>query len=312
MTGTSLALDARRKTELCFVSHGHSDHIARHERVIATAATLRFMERRLGRLNEPLAVPYHAPLSVGELKVELFPAGHILGSAQIRVTRQDGLRVVYTGDLNLAPSLTAEPAQVAECDVLVLESTFGHPRYVFPPKQEVLQGIENWVREQLALGRSPILLAYPLGKGQEAVKHLGDSGFPVVVHPSVYEMVELYRDLGVSLRCRRFDGRLKEGEVGVFPAHSGRAAMAGVNRPARAVLTGWALDSGAARRFGADQAFPLSDHADFPSLVGYAKATRATEVVTHHGFADELARALRAGGVFARVAGQAVQLGLPL
>ncbi len=134
LTGTSLWLDAHRKSELSFVSHAHSDHIARHERVIATSPTMRLMSHRLGPMAAALPVPYNRPFDLVPLRIELLPAGHILGSAQIRVTRMDGRRIVYTGDLNLAPSLTAEAAQVAECDILIIESTFGHPKYCFPPK----------------------------------------------------------------------------------------------------------------------------------------------------------------------------------
>src|SRR5687767_5453138 len=120
LRGTPLWLDARKRTELSFVSHAHSDHIARHHRVIATAPTLRMMTHRLGQLPAALPVPYGRPFELGGLYVELLPAGHMLGSAQIRVILPDGSRVVYTGDLNLAPSLTAEAAEVAECDALVI------------------------------------------------------------------------------------------------------------------------------------------------------------------------------------------------
>ena len=166
LTGTPLWLDARRKSELSFVSHAHSDHIARHVRTIATSATLKFMTHRLGTLPSALPVPYGRGFDLGPLYLELLPAGHILGSAQLRVTRDDGVRVVYTGDLNTVPSLTAEPVQVAECDTLIIESTFGHPRYTFPPKERVLADIEAWCRDKLERGVAPILLGYPLGKSQ--------------------------------------------------------------------------------------------------------------------------------------------------
>src|SRR5690349_13978303 len=96
LTGTPLSLDAKRKSPLSFVSHGHSDHIARHERTIATAATLRFMAHRLGPLQAALPAPFGRPFELGSLTLELLPAGHILGSAQIRVIREDGKRIVYT------------------------------------------------------------------------------------------------------------------------------------------------------------------------------------------------------------------------
>ncbi len=315
LTGTALWLDAHRKSELSFVSHAHSDHIAKHDRVIATSATLRLMAHRLGKLHAPLPAPYNRPFELGPLVLELLPAGHILGSAQLRVTREDGVRVVYSGDVNFVPSLTAEPAQVAECDVLVLESTFGHPRYVFPPKAKVLEEVEAWARAKLAQGVTPVLLGYPLGKSQEAIRYLTERGLPICAHRQIYEIVEIYQELGIPLsNVRRYAGRIHDGEVGFFPPHVSRGS--GISKLARketAVLTGWAVEGPlAARRYGADCAFPLSDHADFPALIDYAKRTGAAEVVTHHGFAEVLAKALRAEGIEARAVGKPHQLSLKL
>jgi putative mRNA 3-end processing factor len=313
LTGTPLSLDAKRKSALCFVSHGHSDHIARHERTIATEATLRFMCHRLGPVRASQAVPYQKPFELGSLVLELLPAGHILGSAQLRATRPDGRRIVYTGDLNVVPSLTAEATVVAECDTLVIEATFGHPRYRFPPREEVLGEVEAWVRRQLERGAVPVLLGYPLGKSQEAMKFLSGRGFPLVAHASIHEMAQLYAELGVPIEnLRLYDGKVEPGEVLFFPPHQARGgALAPLWPRATAVLTGWALDRWAARRYGADVAFPVSDHADFPSLVAYAKATGAREVITCHGFAEELAQALRDDGIDARpLGGKPQQLAL--
>ena len=312
LSGTVLALDARRKGELSFVSHAHADHIARHDRVIATAPTLRLMAHRLGALEGPLSAPYNRPFALGPLTLELLPAGHILGSAQLRVTRPDGRRIVYTGDLNLTPAFTAEPAQVASCDTLVIESTFGHPRYAFPDRAQVLGAVDAWVRATLERGATPVLLGYALGKAQEVICSLTRAGHAVVAHSSICDISALYREFGVEVGpVRRFDNTWKPGEVAVFPPHAWRFQR--LNRPwprETAVLTGWAVDAGTARRYGADVAFPVSDHADCAALVEYARATGATEVVTHHGFARELAQALSAVGLDARVLGKPKQLSL--
>ena len=312
LTGTALSLDARRKCELSFISHAHSDHIARHERVIATSPTLRLMTHRLGHLPAALPVPYNRPFVLGPLEVELLPAGHILGSAQIRVTRPDARRIAYTGDLNLAPSLTAEPAQVARCDTLIVEATFGHPRYIFPPKASVLGQLEGWIRRTLEAGATPVLLGYSLGKAQEVIKFLRERGFALCAHASICDIAELYREFGVPLDgIRRFNGSIKPGEVLVFPPQLARSpALRRVWPRALAILTGWALDPARARWHGADAAFPLSDHADFEGLVRYVKATGAREVITHQGYADELAKALRQEGIEARAIGKPLQLRL--
>jgi putative mRNA 3-end processing factor len=220
--------------------------------------------------------------------------------------------VTYTGDLNLEASSTAEAAQVAECDTLVLESTFGHPRYRFPPKAEVLEAIEAFARTTLERGATPVLLGYSLGKSQEVIRALTSRGHSVVAHASVCAVAEVYRSLGVEVGAvRRFDGTWLPDEVGVFPPHVWKFERILRPWPRRtAILTGWAVDGGTARRYGADEAFPLSDHADFEGLLSYARSTGASEVLTHHGFAEELARALRDRGIDARPLGTVRQLDL--
>lgn len=310
LSGSSLSFDARRKSELSFVSHAHTDHIARHERVIATKPTLRFMEHRLGPLQSALAVPYHRPFELGRLNVELLPAGHVFGSAQIRVTREDGHRVVYTGDISLEPAMTAETAQILECDTLVIESTFGQPRFKFPSREQVFTEVADWAKRQLTRGVRPILYAYSLGKGQETIKQLTARGLKLVAHPSLHDIAMLYTELGMPIEVRRFDGTFEPDEVGIFPPFGRSPALKKLAPRATAVLTGWAVESWAASRYGADVAFPVSDHADFASLVRIAKGSRAREVITHHGFSKELAGELRKVGIFARAVTQAVQMDL--
>ncbi len=300
--GTGLHLDARRKSALSFVSHAHGDHIARHQSVIATAETLALLEHRLGRVPEARPLAYRAPIEVEGLGVELFPAGHVLGSAQIRITRPDRRRVVYTGDLNVRPSATAAATEVASCDVLVIEATFGHPRYRFPPRDAIVAGLMAFIERSLGEGRTPILFGYALGKAQEAARLVGDAGYPVAAHATVWSLCRVYERCGVSFpNLRRYDGRAGKGEVLVFPPNLARSATVSRVTPRRtAILSGWALDGNARYRYGTDEAIPLSDHADFDGLVEYALATGARRVFTHHGFDQDLALALRNRGVDAQ------------
>jgi len=301
VVGSSLHLDARRRVECAFVSHAHGDHIGRHDRTIATAATLALMRHRLGepkrRKTEALPAEFRAPFGLGELTLELFPAGHVLGSAQLRVMK-NGIALGYSGDLCTEPTHAAEPAEVMACDVLVLESTFGHPRYVFPPKDETLRAIRRFVDDALSDGATPVLLGYALGKAQEILKYLADAGYRCACHPVVHAVNRVYESHGIAfpnVRSLPPEGP-DAGEVVVAPPHLARSpAMRGVRRRRTAVLTGWAIDGG--RHFHADAAFPLSDHADFPSLLKYAKATGASRVFTVHGFSDVLAAALRKEGI---------------
>ena len=312
---SALHLDATRRVECGFVSHAHGDHIARHDRTIATAATLALLRHRLGAPRraraEHLPAAHRSPFGLGELTLELFPAGHVLGSAQLRVTR-GGVALGYTGDLCTEPTEASEPAQVMPCDVLVLESTFGLPRYVFPPKAEVLAAIRRFVDGALSDGETPVLLGYALGKAQEILKHLSDAGYRCRAHPMVHGVNRVYEEQGVRFPGVRPLGPEgpDRGEVVVCPPHLAQStAMRGVRRRRTAVLTGWAIDGG--RHFrSVDAAFPLSDHADFPSLVAYARATGAGRVYTVHGETDALASALRRQGIRAQPLREELQLEL--
>jgi putative mRNA 3-end processing factor len=310
LQGTPLWFDARTKSPVAFVSHAHSDHIARHERVIATPETLALMTHRLGPLEATTPFRYGEKLALHNLQLECFSAGHVFGSAQIRVTREDGHRVVYTGDVSLEPALTAEAAPVLECETLIIESTFGHPKYRFPPRASVYDDVAEWSKRQLERGVRPILLAYSLGKSQETIRQLAVRGLRICAHPKIFEVAEIYEQLGMPVGARRFDGEFLDGEVGLFPPFRRGDSLAGVKSKALAALTGWALEPWGARRSGADVAFPVSDHADFPSLVTYAQRSKAREVITVHGFAAELAVELRALGMFARAVTEQVQMTL--
>jgi len=299
ISGTPLHLDARRRAPCAFVSHAHGDHIGRHDRTIATAATLALMVHRLGEPKrqakaEHLPAGYRQPFGLGELTLELFPAGHVLGSAQLRVTFKDGRSVGYTGDL-------------------VMESTFGLPRYVFPPKAETLERVRRFVDDALTDGVTPVLYAYSLGKAQEILAYLSGLGQACRVHPVVHAIDRIYEAHGVPLPGVRAlePEATPKGEVVVVPQQlAWSPAMRWVGRRRTAVLTGWALD-GSGRFFrGVDAAFPLSDHADHPSLLAYARATGAERVFTVHGHADELAAALRKEGIRAQPLREESQLEL--
>jgi putative mRNA 3-end processing factor len=316
VAGSSLHLDARRRVACAFVSHAHGDHIGRHDRTIATAATLALMRHRLGeprkkRPVEHLPAGYRTPFGLGELTLELFPAGHVLGSAQVRIER-GGVALGYSGDLCTERTHAAERAEVMPCDVLVVESTFGHPRYVFPPKDEVLLAIRRFVDDALADGVTPVLLGYALGKAQEILKYLSDAGYPCRAHPVAHAVNRVYEEHGVALpnvKALGPEGPLP-GEVVVCPPHLQRSpAMKGVRRRRTAILTGWAIDGSRFFR-NVDAAFPLSDHADFPSLLRYVRATGASRVFTVHGHTDDLAAALRREGLRAEPLRETAQLEL--
>lgn len=309
LQGSPLWFDARRKAEVSFVSHAHTDHIARHARAIGTKETLLLMQHRVGTIDDTVALDYGETFPFEDLTLELFPAGHVLGAAQVRVTRPDGHRVVYTGDFSPGEFLTAKRSEVPACDTLIIESTFGHPKYRFPPRAQVYDEVAAWCRRHLERGVRPLLFAYSLGKSQESIQQLAARGLRVAAHESIHAISALYSQLGVTIDARCFDGTFHEGEVGLFPPFK-KHRPENLGAVATAVLTGWALEPWGARRAGADVAFPVSDHADYPSLIDFAKATGAREVITLFGFAEELAAGLRKEGLLARAVTEKVQLDL--
>ena len=222
--------------------------------------------------------------------------------------------LLYTGDFKLRPSRAAEACAPPRADVLIMETTFGLPRYVFPPAADVERGIVEFCRQALADQVTPVLYAYSLGKTQELLQIVGRAGLPVMLHPHGYVLARRYAELGMALLpFARLDPTAYAGHVIISPPGSGQSEPLTWIHPKRtAVATGWALDQGAVYRNQVDAAFPLSDHADFPDLLALVERVQPRLVYTVHGFAREFAATLRARGVEAWAIGQANQMDLAL
>src|SRR6478735_8105475 len=198
LTQAQMGVDVRRRQPRCFVSHAHTDHIARHELALATPGTAALYRHRLGPRHRVLEMSYRKTIEFGGLQLTALPAGHCLGSAMLLA--EDGQRsLLYTGDFKLNPSATAEAAELPHADILVMESTFGRPHYRLPPRQEVVARLLEIVFAALAAGITPVVHAYPLGKSQEVTKLLTSSGVPVLQHRVVYEVSRIYEVCGVNL-----------------------------------------------------------------------------------------------------------------
>ena len=306
-------LDAQARAERSFVSHAHSDHIARHKEILCTPATARFLHARLPGRRVVTELPFGRPhaLEFG-VTATLHPAGHILGSSQILLESAEHGSLLYTGDFKLRRGLAAEACAAPRADVLIMETTFGLPRYVFPPETEVIAQLVAFCRQAVADGATPALLCYSLGKSQEVLCALAAAGLPAMLHAETLRLTRIYEKLGVSFPpFREFDAREVAGHVVVCPPHS-VGLLSRVPAVRTAVVTGWALDPGAIYRNRCTAAFPLSDHADFPSLLRFVELVQPKRVLTLHGFAREFAATLRARGVDALALGHANQLDLSL
>ncbi len=292
-----LWLDPTVRRERAVVSHAHSDHVRRHGCTIATPGTARLIEHRYGSRGLFVELPFGEQRDCGAYTLTLLPAGHVRGSAQVLVERR-GERLLYSGDLKLSPSITAEPVEVPEAEILVVEATFGRPHYRFPPAEQVMDDIVAFCRAALDEGRTPVLFAYSLGKGQELLARLHGAGLHIALHGSAFGVARVYERLGAVFPVYTLlDGRCPEGAVLICPPHIRRdPALAALGRTRTAYISGWAIDRAARYRHRVDAAFALSDHADYDELLAYVRQASPRRVYTIYGFAAEFAADLRTLG----------------
>jgi Cft2 family RNA processing exonuclease len=313
LPGIGLWLDPAKKKRFAFVSHAHSDHVAAHAEVLCTPETAVLMRARLGGRRAERAQASGVPCELPGGVARLFPAGHITGSAQFYLETDAG-SLLYTGDFKLRESRTAAACEWRQADTLVMETTFGLPKYRLPPAREVEAEVVRFCRDGLEAGTVPVLFAYSLGKAQEAVWMLLENGLIPMLHPATFKMTELCRTLlpGFPEGYRAWDPARAAGCVLLWPpGRRSRGQLARIGPARTAILTGWALDSSARFRFGCDAAFAWSDHADYPDLLRYVELVRPKRVLTLHGFAAAFATDLRARGVEAWAISQENQLELP-
>ena len=311
------AHEARPHGERVFVSHAHSDHTGRHREVILTEPTAGLMQARLGgrRIEHLLRFGERREFSQGDNKfhLTLLPAGHILGSAMAFI-EADGESLLFTGDFRLQHGTTAERCAPRHADVLIMETTFGRPKYLFPPVPEVMANIIGFCREALDDGATPVLLAYSLGKSQELLRGLAGSGLPFLLHATTHKMTGIYQQFGHEFPSYALLEEMAEpGRVILAPPQLLRSPLlAQFGRLRTAIVSGWAIDSSCRFRAGTDAAFALSDHADFSELINFVRMVGPRRIFTLHGFAADFALTLRRLGFDARALSESEQLELAL
>ncbi len=307
-------LDGRVKRAQGFISHAHSDHVARHASAVMTPAT-RLLLGPLLRKSECRTLEYHEPLNTPNYTMTLYPAGHCLGSAQALITSHaTEERILYTGDLKLRPNAMAEPAEIVPCDTLIIEATYGRPEYRFPPEEEVLEQCFSTLRSWLEAGHTPVVVAHRTGKAQELLHHLLTAGFEVALEPSTWEVTQRFQEAGITFPSgsRMLENGAREGEVILRPPGRKKAVEGDLPRTRTIALTGWAVDPSLRYRAGAATSLPFSDHADFEDLVSYVESVKPQRVFTVYGF-PHLAAHLRQRGYDAtHLDGQALQKQLSL
>jgi DNA ligase 1 len=291
-------LDPWDAKPFAFVSHAHSDHIAPHDEIVVSERTARLMQARMPGERREHVLNFGEKTTIHGLDITLVPAGHIFGSAQFFLETGEG-SLLYTGDFKLRPGRSAEPAEWRHAETLIMETTFGLPRYRFPPTEEIIGQIVAFCRDALESGAVPVLLGYSLGKAQEILCALSGAGLKPMLHGTVHRMTRIYEQFGQEFcEYERYNANDVAGKVLICPPNVARSRMLEKIKHKRvAMISGWAVDPNAIYRYQVDAAFPLSDHADYPDLIRYVELVKPERVLTLHGFAAEFARDLRERGI---------------
>ena len=299
-------IDPWRPVPRAVITHAHADHARRgHGAYLASAPSAGVLRARLGEINlQPLA--YGITVDLNGVRVSLHPAGHVLGSAQVRLEHR-GRVWVASGDYFVSgagdTNTSCAPFEPLRCHCFITESTFGLPIYRWRPQREVMAQIEAWWRGNAEAGRASLLLAYSFGKAQRLLAALDAGIGPIVVHDAVAAVNEAYRAEGVALApsstmAEVKDRTLLRRALAIAPPGAAEGAFAkALGERSDAFASGWMQVRGARRRQGLDRGFALSDHADWPGLQGAIAATGAERVIVTHGYEAEMVRWLQQQGL---------------
>jgi Cft2 family RNA processing exonuclease len=276
------------------ISHAHADHAAEDRRMplFATPETAELLRLR-GHLGEIVKLPYDRWQTFRGWRMKLLPAGHILGSAQVLIEREDGARLLYTGDMKTRPGRTAEPARFEHADDLIIETTFGLPIFRFPSDEEIGDAMIGFALRCFENDEIPVFTGYSLGKSQEIMSILASAGIPLLVHPSTWQVSKVYARFGYDFGdVARFSGRgRRERRAWVMPPSSGAEMLRTYGNARLCYVSGWAMLESRRRWIAASLLAPLSDHADYYELFDAIRAVEPARVWTVHGpYAELFAR----------------------
>lgn len=294
-------IDPWRPVERAVITHAHADHARTgHRHYLAAAPGEGVLRARLGQISVN-ALAYGERIVHNGVTLSLHPAGHVLGSSQVRI-EYAGQVWVASGDYKVAPDPTCTPFEPIRCDTFITESTFGLPIYRWQQEDEVMGEINQWWRANAAAGRCSVVFAYAFGKAQRILAGLDPSIGPIVCHGAVEPLNRVYREANVTLpptsTVSEIDkAALRHALVLAPPSAAGTPWMKRFGDYSDAFASGWMLVRGARRRRGVDRGFVVSDHADWPGLMQAIEATRAERVIVTHGSIPILVRWLRQQGL---------------
>jgi len=299
-------IDPWRPVDRAVITHAHADHACRGcGHYLTSRDGVNVLRARMNEGAEIEAAAYGETIERNGVRVSLHPAGHILGSAQVRV-EHGGFVWVVSGDYKVVPDATCAAFEPVRCHAFVSESTFGLPIYRWPAQDEVFDAIRAWWRVNQEAGRASVLFAYALGKAQRLIAGLGADVGPVYTHGAVEPLNRAYRASGVRLPPTEYAAAAKGADwskalIVAPPSAQGTPWLRRFGAVSTGFASGWMRIRGARRRRSVDRGFVLSDHADWPGLLAAIDATGAEQVWLTHGYTAVLSRYLRDQGRDARV-----------
>ena len=299
-------IDPWRPVDRAVITHGHSDHARMGSgHYLAAAPGAAILRHRLGADIRLDTLAYGQAVYHHGVHVSLHPAGHVLGSAQVRLEYRGQVWVV-SGDYKLEDDGTCAPFEPVRCDAFITESTFGLPIYRWRPQSAIFADINQWWRDNAAKGRTSILFCYAFGKAQRLLSGLDSSSGPILLHGAMEPLTRIYREAGVSLPPTRYVGNIADTRqfatsiVLAPPSAQGTPWMRRFGDYADGFASGWMQLRGSRRRRGVDCGFVMSDHADWPGLQSAIQATGAERVFVTHGQVNPMVRWLREQGLDAQ------------
>jgi putative mRNA 3-end processing factor len=294
-------IDPWRPVERAVITHAHADHARPgHARYLAVADSEQVLRTRLGDIALQV-IAYGEAIDINGVKVSLHPAGHVLGSSQVRVEYAGEVWVV-SGDYKLEADATCAAFEAVRCHTFVTESTFALPIYRWAPPRTVFADINAWWDANAREGRASVLYGYAFGKAQRMLAGVDAGIGPIVCHGAVENLNRAYRATGVVLPhtasvTEVTSNDLKRALIVAPPSAQGTPWLKRFGKYSDAFASGWMQLRGARRRRGVDRGFVLSDHADWPGLMQAIEATGAQRVIATHGYSNILVRWLQQKGM---------------
>jgi len=291
-----LFIDPHRRVARAIITHGHADHARRgHKAVLTSVSGTSIVAHRIGPKTKIQSLPFSERRKMGDAEISLHPAGHLLGSAQVRI-EVAGKVAVITGDYKRGTDPTCEAFEPVPCDLLVTETTFGLPIYRWPDPADIAQDIDTWWKKNQKEGVNSVLLGYSLGKAQRLLAMLNPNRGPIYVHGAILPFLPFYREAGITLpftHTLKFDSFRREAGKAlliVSPAAFKPALRAKLGKVRTGFASGWTLLPKGRNRGGYDTGFPVSDHVDWPELLQTVADCSPEEIWATHGYTSEVCR----------------------